>query len=328
MSGERSLSPDERDRYIVERLRSADGLVSGEALAAELGVSRVALWKRVEALKAWGYGIEASRKGYVLARDDGLALWELEYPGPVALFGQVGSTMDEAAALARAGAPSGAMVLALGQSAGRGRGGEAWDSPSGGLYFSIILRSALPPSHAGALSLEAALILVEGLEAAGIQGAVFGWPNAIVHAGAKVAGILVETQGDLGAASAYIVGLGVKAALLEPSRAAALPDGTAPGDKGPSVPARRAGRAALVARGLVDWASAPLLDPERWTPLLPSAPLRVGLWSGESVIMRPAGFSARGDILSDDGSLGLSMGECRSVRAVTRETEPHEGVHL
>lgn len=324
MSGERSLSPDERDRYIVERLRSAELPVSGEALAAELGVSRVALWKRVEALKAWGYGIEASRKGYALGRDDGLAVWDLDPPGPVALFGQASSTMDEALDWARSGAPSGAMVLALGQSAGRGRGGESWESPAGGLYFSIVLRSALPPSHAGALSLEAALALTEGLAAAGVRGAAFAWPSAVECYGRKAAGILVEPHGDLGAASSYVVGIGVKAALVDLARAVSGAPGTgvgrsepvAPGEADPGVPARRARLAAYVARRLSDWAASPALDPARWAPLLPADPLAVELWTGESRVVRAAGFDARGDLLPDGGGPALSVGECRSARTL------------
>ncbi|MDX9958571.1 MAG: helix-turn-helix domain-containing protein, partial [Spirochaetia bacterium] len=52
------------DPNIVKRLREATKPVSGQTMAEELGLSRVALWKRIETLKAWGYGIEASRRGY------------------------------------------------------------------------------------------------------------------------------------------------------------------------------------------------------------------------------------------------------------------------
>lgn len=320
MSGERSLSPDERDRYVVECLRSADGPVSGEALAVELGVSRVALWKRVEALKAWGYGIEASRKGYTLSRDDGLAVWDLDPPGPVVLFGLAGSTMDEALELARSGAPSGAMVLALGQSAGRGRGGESWESPAGGLYFSIVLRSALPPSHAGALSLEAALALTEELAEAGVRGAAFAWPNTVDRAGSKVAGILVEPHGDLGAASSYVVGIGIKSALVDLARTGGGVGGPgAPGEPDSTVPARRARLAASVARRLTAWAATPILEPARWSSLVPTESLAVELWTGESRVVRAVGFTTRGDLVPADGSLALSVGECRSARPLRNE---------
>jgi len=185
----RALSPDQRDRYIVERLRASAKPVSGELLAVELGMSRVALWKRVESLKAWGYGIAATRKGYALGVDDGLAGWELDAPGPVVLYSTVGSTMDEARAMAEAGAPSGATVLALAQSAGRSRSGGAWESPAGGLYLSFVVRSPLPPSHAGALSLEAAAATLGALKKAGATGLSYRWPSDVVwNTGTELAG--------------------------------------------------------------------------------------------------------------------------------------------
>ena len=176
----RGLSPDAEDRVIIERLGKSSVPVSGEALATELGMSRVALWKRIESLKAWGYGISASHKGYELVSNDGLAGWELDSPGPVLLFDTVGSTMDEARILAVGGAPSGATVLALRQTNGRGRNGGSWESPAGGLYVSFVLRSHLPPSHAGALSLEVALQANVALGQAGISSVAFNWPGSFV----------------------------------------------------------------------------------------------------------------------------------------------------
>jgi len=299
----RALSPDQRDRYIVERLRAAPGPVSGELLAAELGMSRVALWKRVESLKAWGYGIEATRKGYALGVDDGLAGWELDAPGPVVLYSTVGSTMDEARAMAEAGAPSGATVLALGQSAGRGRSGGSWESPVGGLYLSFVVRSPLPPSHAGALSLEAAAATVAALEAAGAAGIGFRWPNDIV-AGAcggaprKAGGVLVEAYGDIAEADFYVVGVGLN-----------VPPGLL------AAGGRRAELAAAIVRAVVSWSARPVLDPARWLSLAPPAGTRLlaTLWNGGTRAVEPAGFDERGDLVSMDGGRPLSIGECRMV---------------
>ncbi len=299
----RALSPDQRDRYIVERLKATDGSVSGELLAAELGMSRVALWKRVESLKAWGYGIWATRKGYALGVDDGLAGWELDAPGPVVLYSTVGSTMDEARAMAEAGAPSGATVLALSQSAGRGRSGGSWESPAGGLYLSFVVRSPLPQSHAGALSLEAAAATVAALEAAGVAGVGFRWPNDII-AGAregaprKAGGVLVEAYGDIAAADFYVVGVGLN---------------VSPGLLAEGV--RRAELAAAIVRAVVLWSASPALDPARWLRLAPPGDTRlsVTLWNGETRIVEPAGFDERGDLVSASGGRGLSVGECRMI---------------
>jgi biotin operon repressor BirA-like protein len=315
MSAERAhdkpLSPDEHDRYIIERLRKATEPLSGELLSAELGMSRVALWKRVESLKAWGYGIDASRKGYTLVRDDGLAGWEIDAPGPVLLFDTVGSTMDEARSLAAGGAVSGATVLALGQSAGRGLGGRPWVSPAGGLYISVVLRSALPPASAGALSLEASAITLRVLNEAGAAALTFRWPNDIVLAGAsgsrpsKVGGVLVEPHGDLGHADFYVVGIGLSTAPLELADSAAS--------------ARRASLAAAIVAPLVDWVDEPVLDAARWAWMAPrgspagEAVARVVLWNGTERRLVPLGFGNHGELIPADGGQPVSIGECRAI---------------
>lgn len=311
MSAERThdkpLSPDERDRYIIERLRTATEPLSGEPLSAELGMSRVALWKRIESLKAWGYGIEASRRGYTLVRDDGLAGWDIDAPGPVLLFDTVGSTMDEARSLAAAGAVSGTTVLALGQSAGRGLGGRPWVSPAGGLYISVVLRSALPPASAGALSLEASAVTLAALNEAGAASLEFRWPNDIVQAGAngsrprKVGGVLVEPRGDLGHADFYIVGIGISIAPLELADSAAS--------------ARRASLAAAIVALLVGWADHPVLEASRWAWMAPSGgtTVRVSLWNGTERHLMPRGFSDHGDLVPADGGQPISIGECRAI---------------
>lgn len=289
------LSPDERDRYIVERLRLAPEPVSGEVLAAEMGLSRVALWKRMDTLKAWGYGVRSSRKGYELSRDDGLAAWELDAPGPVRLFEEVDSTMDEARAWADGGASSGSMVIALRQATGRGRLGSHWDSPTGGLYLSVVLRSALPVSHAGCLVLEAGLAVVGELSAAGVGDASFRWPGDLVAGGdargTKRGGILVELAGAVDRADYYVVGIGLYAA--------------------PALP-RRAGLAAGVARRLAAWAAAPDTAPGRWASLLPGKPAVAELWTGETKAFEPVSYTPRGDLEARDGSV-VSAGECNRV---------------
>src|SRR5216684_5815114 len=77
----------------------------------------------------------------------------------------VGSTNDEAKALARAGAPEGTLVWAGEQTAGRGRRGRIWLSPPGNLYLSVVLRPAGAPSRAAQLGFVAALGLGDALAA-------------------------------------------------------------------------------------------------------------------------------------------------------------------
>ena len=111
-------------------------------------------------------------------------------------YDSIGSTNDEAKALARAGAAEGTLVWAGEQTAGRGRRGRFWASPPGNLYLSLIMRPAVAPARAAQLGFVAALALAEGV------GELCGpaldisckWPNDILVAGRKLAGILLESE--------------------------------------------------------------------------------------------------------------------------------------
>jgi BirA family biotin operon repressor/biotin-[acetyl-CoA-carboxylase] ligase len=151
------------------------------------------------------------------------------------------STNDRALAWARAGAPHGAMVTADAQSAGRGRLGRRWESPPGeGLYVSLVLRpEAMLGGSAGwsarwaSLGLAVGLGLREGL-ARWVPEATLKWPNDVLLAGDKLAGVLCETRWQ-GASPDLVVGFGVNvlqrefpAELRATSLARYLPEGTCP----------------------------------------------------------------------------------------------------
>jgi BirA family biotin operon repressor/biotin-[acetyl-CoA-carboxylase] ligase len=306
------------DPYIIERLRRSAVPVSGQVMARESGLSRVALWKRIEALKAWGYGIEASHRGYVLVHDDGLAPWDFEAPGPVHLFDDIPSTMDKAHALAQAGAPSGTMVLALRQSAGRNRSGALWISPAGGLYLSLVLRSALPPALAGSLVLEAARTTLGLLKEAGACGLAFEWPGAFLAGPGRLGGLLLEYAGAMGRVDYYVLGVGINVAPV--STGVPGTDGMA-ADGGRFVslgelngkPPQRARLAADIARALTNWAADPVLAPGRWASLLPDGPHSALLWTGELLDILPVAYTARGELSCADGRV-LSIGECTKLQ--------------
>jgi BirA family biotin operon repressor/biotin-[acetyl-CoA-carboxylase] ligase len=202
---------------VLEALRaSAAGSVSGETLAVALGVSRVAIGKHVNALRAEGYTIEAlPGSGYTLrsAPDAPLPaevgrllrshLWAVLSGG-----GETGSTNDDARTLARSGADEGTVVLASRQTAGRGRLGRSWESPDGGAYFSAVLRPAVSPVEVASLALAVALGVAEGLEALGVAPAV-KWPNDVLADGGKVAGVLLEMAAEADRVDWVVVGVGV-----------------------------------------------------------------------------------------------------------------------
>ena len=118
---------------------------------------------------------------------------------------QTTSTNEEALHYAAAGAPEGTVVVADTQTAGRGRRGRQWqDEPGQSLLFSVLLRPLPPPPLWSLLSLGTAVAVAEALrESYGLPVAT-KWPNDVVIAGRKLAGLLLEQRG-----AAVVVGVGL-----------------------------------------------------------------------------------------------------------------------
>lgn len=127
---------------------------------------------------------------------------------------RVGSTSDEAKTLARNGAPHGTVVWARSQSAGRGRGGRTWYSPVGNLYASVVLRPAVPFEHLSEVGFVAALGVAEAVRTFLPAQRCVGlkWPNDVLIDGAKVAGILLESETARDTAPWVVVGIGINVA--------------------------------------------------------------------------------------------------------------------
>lgn len=128
------------------------------------------------------------------------------FPDPFRLLvrDEAGSTNDEVRRLAQSGAPAGLVLLALQQTAGRGRRGAAWFSPAGeSLAFSILVKPKEPKALWPRLALAAGLAVAEAVESFGIPAGI-KWPNDIWLGGRKVAGILVEAGSDFA-----IIGIGL-----------------------------------------------------------------------------------------------------------------------
>lgn len=121
------------------------------------------------------------------------------------------STNTLALALGRAGALAGSVVLAEGQSAGRGRLGKSFLSPAGdGLYFSLLWRSRLAPEDLAKITLAAGLAACLALEEGAALQPRIKWPNDLLLGGRKVGGILVESDNPgRSATTLVIVGLGL-----------------------------------------------------------------------------------------------------------------------
>lgn len=185
---------------LLRRLRNARQPVSGEALSASLGVSRVAVWRHVRALQSLGYPIDAARSGYRLAAGADLLLpWEFpRLARRLAWSAETRSTMDDARRLAERGQPGRAVVVAEKQTRGRGRNGRAWRSCGQGLYATYLRTEGRSAALLPRVPLAAALAVAASLQRLCGLSLRLKWPNDVLLDGRKVAGVLVEssTRGD------------------------------------------------------------------------------------------------------------------------------------
>jgi len=163
------------DSSILLAFLKADGEpVSGDRLAKELGVSRVAIWSRMERLRADGFTFKAStRKGYELKsvpREINAALLDahlrrLKVSPAVELLTEVDSTNSEAERRLAVGQEAPFAVLARSQKAGRGRLGRKWHSTqAGNLYLSLAFRPFIPPERLKPFTLWMGLALCAQVE--------------------------------------------------------------------------------------------------------------------------------------------------------------------
>lgn len=209
------------DAQILSAFRQVEGgCVSGTDLSQQLGISRAAVWARIEELRSLGYEIEASpHHGYrlvsvpdVLHADDLLSLVEgNQVVGrDIRVFQETSSTNDVAEKLARDGVGEGVVVFAESQTKGRGRLGRKWLSPKGkGLWFSVLLRPDLRPQAATQLMVAASTALARAIrEQTGLAPEI-KWPNDILVHGKKAAGILTELSAELDHIRHVILGIGV-----------------------------------------------------------------------------------------------------------------------
>jgi len=205
-----------RQKILKELLENRDIYISGSELAGRLGISRVAVWKHIEALKAEGYEINGvSGKGYRL-NDKGAIMPETVKAG---LAGQlIGREIlyyprldSSSEALKRSlkdqAIEEGTVYVAGKQEQGKGRRGRRWESPAGGLWFSFLLHPDLAMSQIALLSLTFAVALARSLDNLGPV--CIKWPNDVYYRDKKIAGILLEMSGEIDSADYLIVGIGL-----------------------------------------------------------------------------------------------------------------------
>ncbi len=201
-------------------MEHATVVVSGTKIAEEISSSRSEVWRLIQQLRGLGVDVAGHpATGYRLRSVPDLLLPEILRPllrgtifdAHLHHFYKIGSTNTVAMAAAAEGVPEGSVFLGEQQTAGRGRGANTWQSPrSTGIYCSVVLRPALPPSEILVLSLAAGLAVRAAIEQVDSRvTADLKWPNDVLVGGKKVCGILSEMNAEATRVRYIVVGVGI-----------------------------------------------------------------------------------------------------------------------
>lgn len=215
----------ERMIRVIELL--ADGeFHSGQRIGEEIGVSRTAISQYIKDIQALGLDVfRITGKGYRLSQ--AIELLDIEQicanqkgssPAPIKLERIVTSTNDVMRERLQNGATfaAGEVLLAEAQTAGRGRRGKQWYSPfATNLYLSMYWPLTQGMSAAMGLSIVIGTVLAEAVHRAGVPDVALKWPNDVLIKNKKLAGILIDLEGQAIDDAHAIIGVGVNLSMPE-----------------------------------------------------------------------------------------------------------------
>ena len=208
-----------RDR-ILNFFRERPGqYVSGQEISDALNISRAAVWKQVKALRELGFAIDSKHSaGYSLIDSPDLLLaadikkdLDVRIVGSsIETFPAIDSTNIYARQAGEKGSAQGLVVVADQQTAGRGRLGRSWVSPSGvNVYCSVLLRPQIPVQKAPQLTFLSAVSVAETIEKCCGLTAQVKWPNDVLVDGLKIAGLLNEMSAETEMIHFVVLGMGI-----------------------------------------------------------------------------------------------------------------------
>ncbi len=192
--------------------------LSGQDLSDILKISRVAVWKHIKKIRSLGYEIESKQKrGYkFVSAADKLLPWEVtknlttKFIGKrIYYFDEINSTQNFALELSTKDNENGTVVIAEKQIDGKGRLKRKWYSPSGGLWFSVIIKPEFEVFDATIIPIASSLALCNAIENIHRIKVNVKWPNDITINGKKVAGMLVDANIQGNNIENFVLGVGI-----------------------------------------------------------------------------------------------------------------------
>ena len=219
----RSLVTVKPRTFALLRLLRNGEFHSGEMLAQRLGISRASVSNALRGIEHLGLILYSVRgRGYCLSNPpqwlDSVRiehhLGELAAQFKLQISDSTESTNTQLLQRATQGAPSGSVLAVEWQTGGRGRMGRVWHTGLGNaLTYSVLWRFGQGVSALSGFSLVTGIALVRVLRASGFATAQLKWPNDVLAGNRKLAGILIEAQGDMLGPSAVVTGIGLNVSL-------------------------------------------------------------------------------------------------------------------
>lgn len=298
--------------FSILRVLSDGRFHSGEDIAQSLDISRASVWNALQAVTQAGLELYKVRgRGYCLPQPiewlqaDSIldALGDKAVRFHLEIAETLDSTNRQLSQRIAADAPHGAVLAAEMQTHGRGRRGRTWHAGlGGGLSFSLLWRFNQGVGSLSGLSLAVGVALIRALRQAGVDDATLKWPNDVLHNYRKLAGILIEVQGDMLGPSAAVIGIGLNvylsAAVKEQIDQAVVDLNTVTG----SMPSRNQ----LLARLLTELADVLEIFEAQGFAALRDEWLAYHAYQGKPVqLLLPDGSKRAGEVLgvTEDGSL-------------------------
>jgi BirA family biotin operon repressor/biotin-[acetyl-CoA-carboxylase] ligase len=212
-----------RDKVLSVLEENKGKTVSGGEMAAQLHVSRNAVWKVVRELREMGYQIHAvPNRGYCLAQESAIFSSQSIAAGlnrsdlRVEIYPELDSTNRLVKERGECGEKEGLIVVANRQTMGRGRKGKSFFSPASGLYISFLLRPKIAAEDALLITTASAVAVSRAIESVFQKKCEIKWVNDIYINGKKVCGILTEASLDFEGGGLFYAVPGIGVNLSDP----------------------------------------------------------------------------------------------------------------
>lgn len=193
---------------VLEILEREQGPISGEKISHELKITRSAVWKHINELRAMGYDIASSQKeGYRISKTSGKLLpYEVHKKLKTRFIGKKMRYLENTPSTIWVGKQlcseddaekmHGLVIIAEEQTGGIGRLGRAWISPSGGIWITIVLKPKIPITHVFMVTMAGSVAVARAIRKEYDIGALIKWPNDIFIGDKKVAGLHLELAAE------------------------------------------------------------------------------------------------------------------------------------